>query len=242
MSRGLRKAICYRAMQSGNGNLQYFHSGNGNTNKVRRWHGYECKLCGECVRKNNRRIIGEYADNQIRACDFTRAGNKEAEKLEAEVGEIKREVWEQLHRKRNEEWAKQMGEAEVRARGLTEKGRELEIKDLSSQRERVRERTGSNRREESEQEEARSEVSGRGKYSTYTRIVTNSGREERRLNFVIKGINVEEELKDREKGQRRREVWVKEWVEEKLEVECNIVAARESVYVVEGEEKKKRKS
>jgi len=39
------------------------------------------------VRKNNRRIIGEYADNQIRACDFTRAGNKEAEKLEAEVGD-----------------------------------------------------------------------------------------------------------------------------------------------------------
>jgi len=41
---------------------------------------------------------------------------------------------------------------------------------LSSQRERVRERTGSSRREESEQEEARSGVSGRGKYSTYTRI------------------------------------------------------------------------
>ena len=74
------------------------------------------------------------------------------------------------------------------------------------------------------------------------RWVTNSGREEKRLNFVIKGIYVEEELKDREKGQRRREEWVKEWVEEKLEVECNIVAARESVYVVEGEEKKKRKS
>jgi len=37
MSKGLRKAICYRAMQSGNGNLQYFHSGNGNTNKVRRY-------------------------------------------------------------------------------------------------------------------------------------------------------------------------------------------------------------
>jgi len=59
-----------------------------------------------------------------------------------------------------------MGEAEVRARGLTEKDREFKFEQPEGE----RERTGSSRREESEQEEARSGVSGRGKYSTYTRI------------------------------------------------------------------------
>ncbi|KYM80834.1 hypothetical protein ALC53_08718, partial [Atta colombica] len=89
-------------------------------------------------------------------------------------------------------------------------------------------------------------VSDRGRYSTYIgagltinegrraelrevntlKRSVNSEREERRLNFVIKGINIES--KRREKGQRRREVWVKEWIKERLEVECNIVAVRKS--------------
>jgi len=79
--------------------------------------------------------------------------------------------------------------------------------------------------------------------NTLKRWIINIKREKRRLNFVIKGINIEVESKGREKEQKKREIWIKEWIKEKLEVECNIVAVRESgnVYVVkvEGEEKKK---
>lgn len=75
------------------------------------------------------------------------------------------------------------------------------------------------------------------------RWITNSEREERRLNFVIKEINIEEESKDKEKKQRSREIWIKEWIKEKSEIECNIVAVRESgsVYVVKVESKEEKK-
>ena len=75
------------------------------------------------------------------------------------------------------------------------------------------------------------------------RWITNSEREERRLNFVIKEINIEEESKDKEKKQRSREIWIKEWIKEKSEIECNIVAIRESgsVYVVKVESKEEKK-
>ncbi|KYN32586.1 hypothetical protein ALC56_13067, partial [Trachymyrmex septentrionalis] len=190
----------------------------------------------------------------IRACDFTRAGNKEVERLEAEVDtarresgrrakakqetgqkkltkgekvafvntrekgkadrtkeklreipermikDMRKEIRDWLERELKEEWAKQMEEAEVRVRRLTKKGRE---------------RTGSSRREESDQDEVRNGVSGRGRY-VYRGRIGYYEREKRRLNFVIKGINIEEGSKDKEKGQRRRKVWIKEWIKEKL--------------------------
>jgi len=46
-----------------------------------------------------------------------------------------------------EEWAKQMEEAEIRVRELTEKGRESEVKFEQLEGE-VRKKTGSSRREE----------------------------------------------------------------------------------------------
>jgi len=66
---------------------------------------------------------------------------------------------------------------------------------------------------------------------------------ERKGDFVIKGINIEEESKDKEKKQRSRKVWIKEWIKEKSEVECNIVAVRESgsIYVVKVESKEEKK-
>ena len=51
--------------------------------------------------------------------------------LEREIREIKREVYSCMEREikgLKEEWAKQMKEAEVRVKGVIEKGRELEVK------------------------------------------------------------------------------------------------------------------
>ena len=87
--------------------------------------------------------------------------------LEREIREIKREVYSCMEREKSKkvkslkkEWAKQMEETEVRVRELTEKGRESEVK-FEQLEGKVREKIGSNRREESEQEEAKTGVSGK---------------------------------------------------------------------------------
>ncbi|KYM78252.1 hypothetical protein ALC53_11320 [Atta colombica] len=160
---------------------------------------------GNGAKKDNEKQKGAFVN--IRKKGKADRMKKELREItERKIEDMRKKIHGWLEREKSkkvkslkEEWAKQMEEAEVRVRELTEKGRELEVKFEQLEGE-VREKTGSNRREESEQEEANTGVSGKGRGQYIEKI--NSEREERMLNFVIKGV--EEKRRGEKRGSKRR--------------------------------------
>jgi len=117
------------------------------------------------------------------------------------------------------------------------------------------------RREESEQEEVRSLVSGRSRGSSrwmsmdsigrdsglscrevdrLKKWVNEKEREERMNNVIVRGIRLPKEI---EKDRKKIKEWAKSLIKEKIGVDCNVIGCRESGTVIviklENEEMKK---